>query len=545
MKASVAGRRVEAGGERELLELARAIAAGLRELDRAGRLPAATARELIARVRAHPARATLSPGYLTEAVLGPFAELPEAARAGILAAIARRDRLRLAGLEFGPSFLRLLRTMWRVKLRMSVRARRGGRLARAGSAAVDVVCYSARKLPGRALTAARRRLLETIGRSGHGRSLATLLASAGLDESDLVVSFARGVPQEPRYRAYWDDRPRNRTVAKLIGVDLVPGRDGGFWFVESNVTPALVPERSRLYEQDPLVDGLIEPARDGGYRRLVYLDNSSDGVDPLLARRLAAGAAAAGLGLEIVNLPNVPQATYRRSYGIPDDEHGPGTGTLVINARAYPISLDRMLAFKAFTYEILGAYKAGHDEPDLRLPAWSRRPVVTAAGDRRPFPTLVYKLPGVDQGQGLAFVKARDQEHAMALAAEVADAIGSSTTKDRVAKLAVNRNGLWQAYVVPRFATGRRPYVVRAHVLLSARGVRLLSAHRVVSAVEVPDELPVGVVADPKPYVVNRSTGGAYAVVPPDEEVSVRRAAVAVGRGFAAAVERAFATRPR
>jgi hypothetical protein len=82
-------------------------------------------------------------------------------------------------------------------------------------------------------------------------------------------------------------------------------------------------------------------------------------------------------------------------------------------------------------------------------------------------------------------------------------------------------------------------------VLLSARGVRLLSAHRVVSAVEVPDELPVGVVADPKPYVVNRSTGGAYAVVSPDEEVSVRRAAVAVGRGFAAAVERAFATRPR
>jgi hypothetical protein len=86
----------------------------------------------------------------------------------------------------------------------------------------------------------------------------------------------------------------------------------------------------------------------------------------------------------------------------------------------------------------------------------------------------------------------------------------------------------------------RRLYIVRAHVLVSPSGVRFLSAHRVVSGRSVPDRLPMGVISDPSPYLVNYSAGSWYEVVPPDEEPHLARAAEAVGRGIAWAFEYGF-----
>ena len=128
------------------------------------------------------------------------------------------------------------------------------------------------------------------------------------------------------------------------------------------------------------------------------------------------------------------------------------------------------------------------------------------------------------------------------MAREVGAAMGSSTIKDRVSKLTSDSRGLWQAYITPNFAEGRRTYKIRALVLLSPLGPQLLSAHRAVATYDVPPELPFGIVADPKPYVVNHGTGACYAIVPPEEEALVRRAAEAVGRGLGFAIERAFAT---
>jgi hypothetical protein len=537
MTVHVAATAPSAGSDDRLGEIARALGDGFHELDALGRLPSATASHLLGRIHAQRDLALLSPAYLSEAFLGRFEELPADALAGIRAAISHRDLVHLSGQEFGPSFLRYLRTLWRVKLWMNARARRGGRLARAGSTAADVVCYASRRLPGHASTTARRVSSRLAGWSSRGRSLATVLACAGLDESDLVVDFARGVAQPRRYRAYWHDASCNNSVVKLVGIDFIRSEQG-CWLVEANVNPALVLERSQLYRRDPLAEGMVAAARDGGYRRLVYFDNSSDGVDPLLAERLTKAAAASSIGLQIAERPNVPRSTHVRENYLPDgDEH-----TLIIDSRGFPTSLDRLIMFKTFTYHVLERYKASCDEPDLHVPAWSSEPFMPTGERGAGFPNLIYKLPEVDQGQGLVLMRGRDPEHAKAVARAVGAAMGSSTIKDRVSKLTSGTRGLWQAYITPDFAEGRRTYKIRALMLLSPLGPQLLSAHRAVATYDVPPELPFGIVADPKPYVVNHGTGARYAIVPPEEEALVRRAAEAVGRGLGFAIERAFAT---
>ena len=469
-------------------------------------------------------------------MLGAFTGLPLPAQAGIAAAVRRRDRARAGDLEFGAAYAGLLRILWRLKLRLKPRARRGGAITKGMAAATDVACLATRRLPGYLRQTAQRAGFRLAARIGRSRSLSALLFHAGLDEADLVVSFASGLRQERRYRACWDDPDHNRTVASLIGIDLLPGHDG-FWFIESNVNPALVEERSTLYEADPLVEALIATACAGGYRRLVYLDNHADGIDPAFAGRLTAAADASGVALQIHNMLNVPSDRFVRSYGMADDG---GSSVLVVQPRAFRSCIDRILTFKKFSYAVLQRFHSEHEEPELRLPAWGRQPPPPATGEDAPFPNLVWKQPNLDQGQGLGFVKARDAMHALSLMSSLPGAIKKTSLKDSIAGLAVDRDTLWQSYVIPRFAEGRRAYVVRAHVLLSPRGPVFLSAHRVVSRLDVPHQLDFGIVADPRPYLVNRSFGGTYPRVPAAEEASVRAAALAVGRGLLAAVGRAF-----
>jgi hypothetical protein len=198
---NVAWRDMSDGRDDQLADLAHAFEAGFRQLDSHGRFPAETASALIARVRAHPNSALLSPTYLSEIFLGSFTGLPREAQAGIQEAIGRYDRLRLAGQEFGPAYLFLLRSLWRIRLRTRELTTRGGSLAKAGATAADVMCYGTRKLPDYARTKVRAASLKVAGRIGRGRSLGTVLACAGLDESDLVVDYARDVPQPPGYTA--------------------------------------------------------------------------------------------------------------------------------------------------------------------------------------------------------------------------------------------------------------------------------------------------------------------------------------------------------
>jgi hypothetical protein len=72
--------------------------------------------------------------------------------------------------------------------------------------------------------------------------------------------------------------------------------------------------------------------------------------------------------------------------------------------------------------------------------------------------------------------------------------------------------------------------------------MRFLSAHRVVSGSTIPEHLPIGVVKDPRPYLVNYSLGAKYEIVPPAEEEAVKAATFAAAKGLFWAATYGFQT---
>jgi hypothetical protein len=470
--------------------------------------------------------------------LGPFVSLPVHAQNAVVQAIVEHDSWRTRGHELGTWHTAMLRGLWRLKDWIHGLKPANSRILGAARQVSDVLAFGARKGPAQAIYLIRDRWLSVKGRTAARPTLGAALSFSGFQPPDLAVCFATGIPQREKYRGYWNDQSRHNTVGIVAGVDFVPTNQG-CWYVESNLDLAQRPERSALYDRDPFVFNLLDFAARHGYSRLVVLDNNSSGVDPAMASQYEAGAKERHLNLTLVDRVNTPGAHRTRSYGIPpirDDD------TLVVRLKSYPTSLDDLFNLKRACNRALELYQATTDDSDLLLPETNADPILAEIDPDDPYPNVVYKLPELDQARGVYFLKAKSPEHAREMADQ---AVRSSTHRglqERILFSMASMSGLFQHYVRSPLLSDRRLYIIRAHVLITPVGVELLSAHRVVSGTGVPNSLPFGAVEDTRPYLVNFSANGRYEIVPSDEESTVRRAALAVGRGLAWAAEYGFET---
>ena len=139
--------------------------------------------------------------------------------------------------------------------------------------------------------------------------------AAGLDPRSLIVYYARGLAQPAGYRGFWHDPARNVTVGSILGVDLLPAADG-FWYLESNLNPAIRAARTALYEKDdPFVVNLCRFAQEGRYRRLVVVLTNNQAVDPVMAGRWEQECAARKIRLTLLeNAYMRPIATTNRRF---------------------------------------------------------------------------------------------------------------------------------------------------------------------------------------------------------------------------------------
>jgi len=507
-------------------------------LDESGRLEPSVSRRLRDAALAAPLEERLAVGFEPERALGAFESLPEAARRAIVDAIVDDDRAGLRGHEMGAWHPTLLRLLWRVKHWSYRRGTGEGPVSRSLRQLSDVAAFGARKGPARALHAMHRSRLARNGRGVERPDLASVLALAGIEPRSLAVCYARELPQLEPYRAYWHDARRNVSVGVVIGIDLLPTPEG-CWYIESNLDLAQRPERSALYERDPAVWNLLEFTRSRGFSSLVLLDNNSSGVDPDMARQYLESARECGIELSLVDRINVPGSPFRRSYGIPAIERD---DTLVVRLKSYPTSLDTLFNLKRASYRALDCYRRATDDPELLLPASSSEPVLSELDADDPFPNVVYKLPELDQARGVYFLKATSADHARALAQEAVRSSSKRGLQERVLHAFSTSRGIYQQFVKPSLLERRRPYIIRAHTLVSPAGVELLSAHRVVSGTSVPQMLAPGIVHDPGPYLVNFSAQSHYELVPDEEQARVERAAKAAGRGLAWAVQYGWGT---
>jgi hypothetical protein len=443
------------------------------------------------------------------------------------------ERWRLRGYELGD---------WHVAAVRLLRNRRYRRLARRFRYASILLL---RDGPRSALYALYGAVARWKGRHASRPSVGSVLRAAGLDPRSLVVCYARGLAQPAGYRGFWHDPKRNITVGSALGVDLLPTADG-FWYLESNLNPAIRPARSALYEtDDPFVVNLCRFAQEGGYRRLVVVWPRDQRVDRIMAGRHGKEAAARKIQLTLLEDAYRRRSRYDQTFRVPESLE---PDTLVVRMKLYQTNLDGIFHNKRGSHRALGIYQERSGDRDVRLPPTSDDPVASQYDPRQPFPNLVYKMPERDRGTGIVFLKAPSLKNARELVTRGIEqrrpAKLSDRLNERASQLFDDHRGIFQPYIVGSMLEDRRLYYVRAHVLLTPVGAQYLSAHRIVSGTPVPRELPDGILQDRAPYLWSFTAGAGLALVPPEEESGVVKATLSVARGLSAAAMYGFQTHP-
>ena len=498
-------------------------------LDEQGRLEAGSARVLRQVVPQSLKKLVKENG--PEQLLGPFDSLPQATQRAIVRAIEATDRWEMAGHQLGNWHATLTRLLHKLRHNLP----RSMCLARRlGTVAATILQNG----PARGGYKLYRWQLGLRGEYAARPTLAALLEATGLNVKQLAVCYARGIRQPETYRSLWHDPAQHNTVGVVLGIDLLPSADG-YWFVESNLDCALRLERTALYSQDPFVSHLLDFASTQGYRHLVILAGNSSQIDALMAKQYEDGAAARKLKLTLIEDVYLTYSDQVRSFGIPPFQHDK---TLVVRIKYYHTSLDYVLQHKWASNYVLQKYKAFSAEPMLLLPPVGHAPLLGNGSLDEPFPNLVYKFPERDSGSGVIFFKAKSPSHARSLLAEARSLFRPKDLGGRLFALQDDPNGLYQPYIRPLLLDGRRLYIVRSHILITPNGMQFLSAHRVVSGSTIPEHLPIGVVKDPRPYLVNYSLGAKYELVPPAEEEGVKAATFAAAKGLFWAATYGFQT---
>jgi hypothetical protein len=339
---------------------------------------------------------------------------------------------------------------------------------------------------------------------------------------------------------YWHDASRHSTVGVVLGIDFIVN-DEGVWFVESNLNPGLMEERSRLYATDPFVTNLTRFARQNGYASMVFLACNDVPIDDLMAARLEAAAPAAGLRATVLEDRYAPQRRLPQTFLVPPPE----ARTLVVRSKMFHTALDALFHHKTLSFHAIESYQRAFGDRDVRLPPTSMPETTAMQG---PFPNLVCKFPERDQGQGVFFLRVPSLARARSIVADTTEmnrhSVANIWTKLRYRFKLEEQAPMFQAYVPSSLLEGRRLSIARAHVLATPVGIEFLSAHRIVSNRAVPESLAEGLVTDPAPFIVNYSLDSEHALMPAEEERVVEKAALSVARALCWAVESRFQTRP-
>jgi hypothetical protein len=388
-----------------------------------------------------------------------------------------------------------------------------------------------------------RKALAWRGWNSREPPLAALLAIAGLDARTLASSYLRELPQPLETCGYWHDAARQTTVGVVVGIDFIVN-DEGVWFVESNLNVGLMEERSRMYETDPFVTGLVRFARRNGYTSMVFLACNDVPVDDIMAGRIEQAALAAGLRATVLEDRYAPQRRLAQTFLVPAlDER-----TLVVRSKMFHTSFDAIFHHKVLSLDALEAYQKAFGDRDVRVPSTGENALSDSFTMDGPFPNLVCKFPERDQGQGVIFMKVQSLARARAIIADPVEmnrhSVANVWTKLRYRLKLEDQTAVFQSYVPSTLLEGRRLSIARAQVLATPVGIEFLSAHRVVSNLPVPESLAEGLVEDSKPYIVNYSLDSQHAPMPPDEERRVSLAALSVVRALCWSVEARYQTRP-
>jgi hypothetical protein len=303
-------------------------------------------------------------------------------------------------------------------------------------------------------------------------------------------------------------------------------------------------ERSRLYATDPFVTNLIRFARHNGYTSMVFLACNDVPVDDMMAARLEEAALSVGLRATVLEDRYAPQRRLSQTFLVPPPE----ARTLVVRSKMFHTSLDAVFHDKKLSFHAIESYQRAFPDRDVRLPPTGASSIPETIAMKGALPNVVCKFPERDQGQGVFFLRVPSLARAEAIIANTTEmnrhSVANMWTKLRYRFKLEQQEPMFQTYIPSSLVEGRRLSIARAHVLATPVGIEFLSAHRIVSNRPVPDSLAEGLVADPAPFIVNYSLDSKHALMPPEEQRVVEKAALSVARALCWTVDSRFQTGP-
>ena len=114
---------------------------------------------------------------------------------------------------------------------------------------------------------------------------------------------------------------------------------------------------------------------------------------------------------------------------------------------------------KSASPRALQRYQACVEDAELLLPKSGAEPVLGQIDAADPFPNLVYKVPELDQGRGVYFLKAESPDHAKGILMDARRSSTSGGLQVRPQKFMSNRGGLYQAYYKSKMRPDRCLYI--------------------------------------------------------------------------------------
>ncbi len=464
-----------------------------------------------------------------EMLLGLFDQLPRSVQLSIVKAIEEDDRWKMKGAVLSDLHVNLCR-----RLKELSGKTKNQRLKKT----LNILGILIQKAPAKIIYYLYdySRLLKGVVLSGVDVPL--FLRLLNINPSRLAVCYARGINIDRRFRGFFHDEVRNITYGTIVGIDIIPTETGDY-FIESNLEGALTLSRARLYDEDPFVKNLINFAKVNNYEHLVYVYNQYSRIDKLTARRLRDECEKNRITLRIIEDIFMPESEFERDFFVPSIDK---ENTLVVRGRKYNISLDSIFDNKGAAMRIVEKYNELFPDEHVLVPETSTEPVIGEYSKDSPFPNVVFKLPEIDVGKGVVFLKVSSKEEANEMVTEFLRTVCKG--KGFIEKLNFKRTdkkGFYQRFVCSPLLDNKYLYKVRIYILLTPAGIKYLNAARVRSSSPIPEALADGIVRDVRPYLVNVSlTGGHPEKVSPEEEERMIRASMAVGKALSWAAAYSF-----
>jgi hypothetical protein len=363
---------------------------------------------------------------------------------------------------------------------------------------------------------------------------AELLAGVGRAPQWLLGDFVEGVKVDPRARGYFLDPSRRVTHAYFLGLDLMHTPQG-ICCLEANLAAGIVRKREQVLPENYIVKRVLEAARDHGVKRVVWVEGRTVRLPDWMLSDLQELPREAGIELELLEDPTAPiRSTLPPGVPRPSRWALPQwvpSETLVIRRNSFPVGSDYVVSHKGAFVRSLEKALRRRNETRVHVLPMTRVPTEVPEPQGPGLPNLVYKYPDSFQGRGVHFIKARDTEHALALARELDQRYREPP-------------GLFQPYRVSVLPDGRYIFGFRFEILVSPQGSWYLASFLRAGVGDIPEEVPWGIVPSIGVFVADPSRGSDFEVVGPEMEKKLSAAALAVGDALRDALEETFQTRP-